>query len=349
MASIASLFGPSAEEIVYSQRLQERTRQQQQLQEALAAQQTLAGRNYYQAGYNIAKGLGGLFGVSPAIEQDPRIAKALEMRQIFGDFSAQDLNDPTKLEELAGKLVDKGYIDQGFQLFDRSMDIASKIAAAKPDIKNVDIYVDNEGNKFHGGTIDGRIVAVDQETGDYYPAPQGSSKYVEPKRGTAKTPGANELGYAEQSLDTIGEDIMDTGWFDFTGINKGSEEYVNLTRRIAAEAQRLIDANEADDIMTASDMATLKILGREQQVQTSQTFSKETGLSRTPKENETVMIAPDGRMVIVDPTDTDAQGNPRIKETGSIAISPEIASKYRASALAGPASQSQSTQGYVIP
>lgn len=100
MSSIASLFGPTAEEIVYDRNQQERLRQQAQLQQSLAGQETQAARDFYQSGYNIAmgvgKGLAGAFGYSDQM-QDPRIAKSIAMRKAFSDLSAEDLNDPSKI------------------------------------------------------------------------------------------------------------------------------------------------------------------------------------------------------------------------------------------------------------
>ena len=100
MSSIASLFGPTAEEIVYDRNQQERLRQQAQLQQSLAGQETQAARDFYQSGYNIAmgvgKGLAGAFGYSDQM-QDPRIAKSIAMRKVFSDLSAEDLNDPSKI------------------------------------------------------------------------------------------------------------------------------------------------------------------------------------------------------------------------------------------------------------
>ena len=100
MSSIASLFGPTAEEIVYDRNQQERLRQQAQLQQSLAGQETQAARDFYQSGYNIAmgvgKGLAGMFGYTDQM-QDPRIAKSIAMRKVFSDLSAEDLNDPSKI------------------------------------------------------------------------------------------------------------------------------------------------------------------------------------------------------------------------------------------------------------
>ena len=57
-SSIASLFGPTAEEIVYDRNQAERIRQQTELQQSLAGQENQASRDFYQSGYNIAMGVG---------------------------------------------------------------------------------------------------------------------------------------------------------------------------------------------------------------------------------------------------------------------------------------------------
>lgn len=124
--SIASLFGPSAEEMVYDRNQAEKIRQQAQLSQSLAGQETQAGRNFYQSGYNITKGLGeglaGLFGHSSQMK-DPRIATALKLRQILGDTSVDDLNDETKVSALSSSLGKEGLTSYSLYFADRAKDI----------------------------------------------------------------------------------------------------------------------------------------------------------------------------------------------------------------------------------
>ena len=124
--SIASLFGPTAEEIVYDRNQAERIRQQAQLQQSLAGQENRASRDFYESGYNMAtgagRGLAGLFGYSEQIE-DPRIAKSLKLRQILGNTGVDDLNDETKLAALSASLGKEGLTREALYFADREKEV----------------------------------------------------------------------------------------------------------------------------------------------------------------------------------------------------------------------------------
>ena len=125
-SSIASLFGPSAEEIVYDRNQTEKIRQQAQLSQSLAGQETQAGRDFYRSGYNMTKGIGeglvGLFCYSSQMK-DPRIAKSLKLRQILGDTSVDDLNDETKVAALSSRLGKEGLTIEALYFADRAKDL----------------------------------------------------------------------------------------------------------------------------------------------------------------------------------------------------------------------------------
>lgn len=120
-SSIASLFGPSAEEIVYAQQEAGKQRQQQQLQNTLAAYQDPMARQFYQSGYNIASGAGNiagaLFGDTPMA--DPRLAKSIQSRQIMSDVNIEDLNDPNQLSTLAQRFSEAGMPEAALYFKDR--------------------------------------------------------------------------------------------------------------------------------------------------------------------------------------------------------------------------------------
>lgn len=126
-SSIASLFGPTAEEIVYAKQQQDKLLEQQELQAALGRQQSAAAQTYYQSGYNIAKGLGGLFG-GETVMVDPAIKKAVNIRKIVAEFDGKNLNDPTVLESIAERMADQGYVNESALLFDRAFDLEYKTA-----------------------------------------------------------------------------------------------------------------------------------------------------------------------------------------------------------------------------
>jgi hypothetical protein len=126
--SIASLFGPSAEEIVYDRNQAEKIRQQAQLSQSLAGQETQAGRDFYRSGYNMTKGIGeglaGLFGYSSQME-DPRIAKSLKLREALGSTDMSDLNDVDKLTALSEKLGNMGMLEEAMVFSDRAVSLSS--------------------------------------------------------------------------------------------------------------------------------------------------------------------------------------------------------------------------------
>ena len=124
--SIASLFGPSAEEIVYDRNQAERIRQQAQLQQSLAGQENRASRDFYESGYNMAtgagRGLAGLFGYSEQMT-DPRIAKGLKLRQVLGSTGVEDLNDASKVSALSSSLGKEGLTREALYFADRAKEL----------------------------------------------------------------------------------------------------------------------------------------------------------------------------------------------------------------------------------
>lgn len=124
--SIASLFGPSAEEIVYDRNQAERIRQQAQLQQSLAGQENRASRDFYESGYNMAtgagRGLAGLFGYSEQMT-DPRIAKGLKLRQVLGNTGVEDLNDASKVSALSSSLGKEGLTREALYFADRAKEL----------------------------------------------------------------------------------------------------------------------------------------------------------------------------------------------------------------------------------
>ena len=166
-SSIASLFGPSAEEIVYARQQQDKLQEEQRYQSALARQQSLAAQSYYESGYNIAKGLGGLLG-GDAMMVDPAIQKAIKVRKVVSEFDGKNLNDPTVLESIAERMADLGYVNEATMLFDRAFDLEYKTATLEAareqkkittgvvgldeNNKEVVLLQDNYGNLYDANT-----------------------------------------------------------------------------------------------------------------------------------------------------------------------------------------------------
>lgn len=120
-SSIASLFGPSAEEIVYAQQQQDMARRQAAEQQGMAMQSSPLAQQFYQSGLNITKGLGGLFGTAPM--QDPRLGKNIQLRKILGSTNVDDLNDADKVSALSSSLGKAGLTQEALYFADRSKDL----------------------------------------------------------------------------------------------------------------------------------------------------------------------------------------------------------------------------------
>lgn len=162
-STIASLFGPSAEEIVYERQKEERDRQAQQYQTTLSGLRDTPGASTgyalgYQSGQGLGQAVGGLFGKSTELE-DPRIAKALQMRQAFEGLTAADMSDPDKLSALAEKLQASGNPEAAFQVIDMATKAKAAQAAAIPKVTNPTRFRLSDGTIVNGGYQNGRPVA----------------------------------------------------------------------------------------------------------------------------------------------------------------------------------------------
>ena len=248
MSSIASLFGPTAEEIEYDRNQQERLRQQAQLQQSLAGQETQAARDFYQSGYNIAmgvgKGLAGMFGYTDQM-QDPRIAKSIAMRKVFSDLSAEDLNDPSKIAMIS-QLADQYDLpelklwsaDRERKLIDE--EAARRVAAAKAGQKtytNQKQYERLDGTTFMGGMYNGQIYEFVQGEQPKV-ADKGSIPYVAP-------PKSRQYQYpSPEVLKAAGDFLKDKGVLEETWLDFGTnEEDDKAIISFAEEAERLRSEN----------------------------------------------------------------------------------------------------------
>lgn len=162
-STIASLFGPSAEEIVYERQKEERDRQAQQYQTTLSGLRDTPGAatGYalgYQGGQGLGQAVGGLFGQSAELE-DPRIAKALQVRKAFEGMTAADMNDPDKLSALAEKLQASGNPEAALQVNDMATKARAAQAAAIPEVTKPTRFRLSDGTIVNGGYQNGRPVA----------------------------------------------------------------------------------------------------------------------------------------------------------------------------------------------
>lgn len=163
MATVASLFGPSAEEIVFARKKEEEdAARQKYLARLQGAGQGLGPFAWAaRAGVDVGETLrtaGGMFGEQI---EDPLIKKYNRINQILVEEGG-DLNDPEALKRIADKLQAEGYTNEAVRLYDRSSALST--AARELDIEEgkmtqlTTAYVDVNGNP----------VMVNKNTGQFY-------------------------------------------------------------------------------------------------------------------------------------------------------------------------------------
>jgi hypothetical protein len=117
-SSIASLFGPSAEEIAYNRQEEDKLKKQQQLFNMASLQPVPEAQIGYLTGYQMGGALTGLFGDGPELK-DPRIAQSIKSRQIMSDVNIEDLNDPGQIATLAQRFSEAGMPEAALYFKDR--------------------------------------------------------------------------------------------------------------------------------------------------------------------------------------------------------------------------------------
>lgn len=152
MATVASLFGPSAEEIVFARKKEEEdAARQKYLARLQGAGQGLGPFAWAaRAGVDVGETLrtaGGMFGEQI---EDPLIKKYNRINQILVEEGG-DLNDPEALKRVADKLQAEGYTNEAVRLYDRSSVLgtqARELALQESQYGPItsDSYVDIEGN-----------------------------------------------------------------------------------------------------------------------------------------------------------------------------------------------------------
>lgn len=204
--SVASLFGPSAEQIVYERQKEERERNDLNFYRGLQAIDVPGVATGMVIGRSIGQGLEqvgqGLFGESQEI-QDPRLTKALQMKQIFEGITAADMRNPDKLEALAQRAIDTGNIEAAFQLDQMAVDART---ALNPDLKELGTrFRLPDGRVVTGGFLpDGRAVGIDAE-GNRFAL---GDEYI--KMGTkVSSASENEVTQAGAILAEMGLDVED--------------------------------------------------------------------------------------------------------------------------------------------
>ncbi len=222
-STIASLFGPSAEEIVYERQKEEKDRRALQYQQTLTGlRDTPGAATGYALGYQSGQGLGsavkgfqsgegvkgkilgGLFGASEELE-DPRIAKALQVRTAFEGMTAADLKDPDKLQEVMDKLQASGNTEAAMQV--GSM-VTSARAASKQTMSRTGVLFEYQGKLIRGGYNEyGQAVGVDEQ-GNQFTLPADA---LEVDEGTLKTPDEFEITQGEAFAKELELDDMTAG------------------------------------------------------------------------------------------------------------------------------------------
>jgi hypothetical protein len=144
-SSIASLFGPSAEEIAYNRQEEDKLKKQQQLFNMASLQPVPEAQIGYLTGYQMGGALTGLFGDGPELK-DPRIAQSIKIRQILADTDVNDLTDPKKVSTLSTKFGEAGLAKEALYFADRARDLtAQQISLDKLNILTPVRYVTKNG------------------------------------------------------------------------------------------------------------------------------------------------------------------------------------------------------------
>ena len=238
-SSIASLFGPTAEELMYAQQESMKQQQQQQLQQNLSMQSSPLAQQFYQSGYNIASGLGGLFGNTPMA--DPRLAQSIKMRGILGETGVSDLSDPTKVSALSNRFAKEGFAKEAFFLADRAKELtAQQIALDKLSVlKPVSTFVTDKGEAV-GKNDNGQWATLKDkrpiDLGDLVP----SDTYDKSTKSGGSATGVEQLQSIRYLLERTDLDETDAG---------------NAGMAIANAAKGMVTRNEVKDFNRALEKA----------------------------------------------------------------------------------------------
>lgn len=144
-SSIASLFGPTAEEIAYAKQEEDKLRRQQQMYQAAALQPVPEAQAGYLAGYQAGGILSGLMGTGSQLK-DPRLAQSVKIRKILGDTDVSDLNDLNKVKALSQKFAEAGLPKEAIFFADRATTLQQQaIETAKLSQLTPTRYVTKDG------------------------------------------------------------------------------------------------------------------------------------------------------------------------------------------------------------
>ena len=127
--TIASLFGPTPEQIEYDRQQAERRRRDDLYATNLAAfRGDLPGfATGYALGTGVGEGLGqaaqGIFGMEPM--KDPSLAKSKKSREILREFSTSNLDDPTVLSKMARVFADNDMPEQAMAIQEQARQLKS--------------------------------------------------------------------------------------------------------------------------------------------------------------------------------------------------------------------------------
>jgi hypothetical protein len=227
-SSIASLFGPTAEEIAYEKQQADELKRQRQLQQMAAAQPVPEAQAGYLSGYQMGGLLGGLFGPSEKLE-DPRLAQSIKIRRVLGNTGASDMNDPEKLKTLGQSFSDEGLPEISLYFFDRARTLEAE--EADRTYKQALLGVREAQANFVNSET-GNMVEADKY-GNYYDL--GTGEKVEKKNLRKQTEGQEFGGPAQ---------IKEAGRYLIDNAGGLSDKEVRLiSSRFNDDAKALLDAN----------------------------------------------------------------------------------------------------------
>ena len=164
MATIASLFGPSAVEIVNKRKKEEEDRRFQEYLAALKGAGSTSERMGLMFGRQAGESLGGLIraAMGKSAPVDPELEKASTIRGIVAKYRGQNLSDPDVLAAIGDEIAAAGYPEEGFNLSEsaytrrqQNVQLGKRTATDKFEGSAGEVLFEGPDGKFY--TQDGKL------------------------------------------------------------------------------------------------------------------------------------------------------------------------------------------------
>lgn len=285
MATIASLFGPSAVEIVNKRKQEEEDRRFQEYLAALKGAGSTSERMGLMFGRQAGESLGGLIraAMGKSAPVDPELEKASTIRGIVAKYRGQNLSDPDVLAAIGDEIAAAGYPEEGFNLSEsaytrrqQNIQLGKRTATDKFEGSGGEVLFEGPDGKFY--TQDGklytgtpkRVVSGTDLLYERMFGPSGGS-------GGGSVAGAEEVATDDGTIDVSPEQQaaireneraarkeMNERFSDSTVISGGGGVAGDLTIR----GDKVFDLSGNEIKMTPKEVEALKTIKRNQNIGT---------------------------------------------------------------------------------